>query len=224
MLVALTVMCLVCVGLVLIAEGRPKLAWPGGIAKMIASTAFLGVAWKAGAFQSAPGTAIFIGLVLSWWGDLFLIFQAKPIFLAGLISFFGGHVAYIAAFVLTGLALLYVGIGAGVIVLMGIPVLMWLTPKLTDMKVPVYAYMVVISIMVALSMGAWGETGNWLLPVGAIIFYVSDICVARDRFVAPGPINRYIGLPLYYGGQLILAWAIGWPGILEVTSQGIPGT
>jgi uncharacterized membrane protein YhhN len=207
MLVTLTVICAVGVALVLAAEGRPKLAWPGGIAKMIASTAFLGVAWQAGAFSSGPGIAIFVGLALSWWGDLFLIFRAKPIFLAGLISFFGGHVAYIAAFALAGLSPLYVGIGVAVVVALGVPVLLWLVPKLTEMHVPVYAYMLVISAMVALSAGAWGATGNVLLPVGAFLFYISDICVARDRFVAPGSINRYIGLPLYYGGQLVLAWS-----------------
>lgn len=208
--IILTIVCAVGVGMVLATEGRPKLAWPGGIAKMIASTAFLGVAWTSGAFSSGPGIAIFVGLVLSWWGDLFLIFRAKPVFLAGLISFFAGHVAYIVAFALAGLSLLHVGAGAAVVVLLGIPVLMWLIPQLTDMHVPVYAYMAVISVMVMLATGAWGATGNGLLPLGAFLFYVSDILVARDRFVAPGPVNRYIGLPLYYGGQLVLAWAVGW--------------
>ena len=41
------------------------------------------------------------------------------------------------------------------------------------------------------------------------MFVVSDLAVARDNFVTPGFTNRLSGLPLYYGGQLLLAWAAG---------------
>ena len=47
------------------------------------------------------------------------------------------------------------------------------------------------------------------LRLGAVLFYLSDIMVARDRFVAPGFANRLVGLPLYFGGQLLLAWSAG---------------
>ncbi len=43
---------------------------------------------------------------------------------------------------------------------------------------------------------------------GAVSFYVSDLSVARDRFLAPGFSNRIWGLPLYYGGQPLLAWSV----------------
>jgi hypothetical protein len=34
---------------------------------------------------------------------------------------------------------------------------------------------------------------------------VSDLFVARDRFVQPGFVNRLLGLPLYYAAQAMLA-------------------
>jgi uncharacterized membrane protein YhhN len=43
------------------------------------------------------------------------------------------------------------------------------------------------------------------LWVGALLFYVSDLAVARNRFVAPGFANRAWGLPAYYAGQMLLA-------------------
>ena len=43
------------------------------------------------------------------------------------------------------------------------------------------------------------------IPTGAVLFYVSDLFVARERFVTPGFVNKALGLPLYYGGQLLLA-------------------
>jgi hypothetical protein len=41
--------------------------------------------------------------------------------------------------------------------------------------------------------------------LGAVMFYASDLSVARDRFVKRGFLNRVWGLPLYYAAQLVLA-------------------
>jgi hypothetical protein len=62
--------------------------------------------------------------------------------------------------------------------------------------------------MVALSVGTTALLGNAWITVGAVMFYLSDLAVARDRFVAPGFTNRVWGLPLYYGAQLILALTV----------------
>ena len=43
---------------------------------------------------------------------------------------------------------------------------------------------------------------------GAAMFCVSDLSVARDRFVSPGFVNGAWGLPLYFGGQLLLAASV----------------
>jgi len=129
-----------------------SLGWgrtPGGVAKMIASTAFLVLAWHGGALKSPYGCGLLAGLFLSWWGDLFLIFREPRVFLAGLVSFLLGHVAYVTAFLLYGIAPLWSLAAAGALVAVAIPVVLWLAPKLGDMRAPVYAYIVVISLMVA---------------------------------------------------------------------------
>ena len=46
-------------------------------------------------------------------------------------------------------------------------------------------------------------------PEGDLAFYLSDLGVARQRFVSPGLINRFVGLPLYYGAQLLFAFSTG---------------
>jgi hypothetical protein len=48
-----------------------------------------------------------------------------------------------------------------------------------------------------------------LACAGALSFYVSDVFVARQRFVKSAFLNRLIGLPLYYGGQFMLAFSVG---------------
>jgi uncharacterized membrane protein YhhN len=78
-----------------------------------------------------------------------------------------------------------------------------------ELKAPVVAYIAVISLMVATAASTNTLDADWRIPVGALAFYVSDIFVARDRFAYPGLVNRYVGLPLYFGGQLLLAWAAG---------------
>ena len=71
------------------------------------------------------------------------------------------------------------------------------------------AYIVVITAMLALAVGCWGRPAGGLRLAGATAFYLSDLAVARNRFVAPGPVNRAWGLPLYYGGQALLALSVG---------------
>jgi uncharacterized membrane protein YhhN len=78
----------------------------------------------------------------------------------------------------------------------------------------VLGYVIIITLMVA---GAWSVFGSvhlaWegrlLVFVGALGFYVSDVFVARNRFIKPEFLNRLIGLPLYYGGQFLLAFSVG---------------
>jgi uncharacterized membrane protein YhhN len=68
----------------------------------------------------------------------------------------------------------------------------------------VLAYITVITAMVALAAGSVWLRASWTLAAGAVGFYLSDLSVARDRFVAPAFVNRAWGLPLYYAAQLLL--------------------
>jgi uncharacterized membrane protein YhhN len=68
----------------------------------------------------------------------------------------------------------------------------------------------VISLMVWGGFSAtWGRALPWSAALGSLLFYVSDLAVARHRFVRPDFVNRVVGLPLYYAGQFLLALTIG---------------
>ena len=176
--------------------------------KMLTSTGFLAMAIAAGGLHSGYGQMILVALFFSWWGDLFLISGSEKIFLAGLIVFFIGHLGFAGAFLIHGVDWKWFGISAALCLIPLVIILGWLNSHLGSMRIPVYAYIVIISIMVALAAGAWGRGATTLVIVGAIIFYVSDIFVARDRFVTPSPWNGYLGLPLYYIAQMLLAASI----------------
>jgi uncharacterized membrane protein YhhN len=166
--------------------------------------------------QADPGYFrwILAGLLLCLAGDIFLIFFFSRIpFLAGLVSFLAGHILYAIAFfslagpgTANGIAIVFiVAISGGVFA--------WLRPHLGKMLVPVIAYIAIITVMVigALSL-AETETvrfpGRALALAGAILFYLSDIFVARQRFATRNYFNRAVGLPLYFAGQFMIAFSI----------------
>jgi uncharacterized membrane protein YhhN len=155
------------------------------------------------------------GLILCLIGDFFLALPQKAMFLAGLISFLLGHVLYVLAFFfVASISGLIIWPGVAVVLIVSGSVFLWLRPHLGGMKVPVFFYVVIISLMV---IGAWSILIDCSLTMesrivifaGALLFYVSDIFVARDRFLKKEFLNRLIGLPLYYAGQFLLAFSVG---------------
>lgn len=70
---------------------------------------------------------------------------------------------------------------------------------------PVITYLVVIGVMVAVAMGAAFGAGMWAVGVGGVMYAVSDLSVARRRFIASRFIEQLWGLPLYFGAQFLLA-------------------
>jgi uncharacterized membrane protein YhhN len=144
--------------------------------------------------------------VLSFVGDVLLIPRGtKVTFLLGLGSFLAAHIAYAFAFVVHGVDTKYVGGAAAVLALGGAPLAQWLFPKVdAAMRAPVAGYVVAITAMVALAAGAFGDGAKATLLAGAVLFYASDLTVARERFVKRSMWNGIVGLPLYYAAQLLL--------------------
>jgi uncharacterized membrane protein YhhN len=114
-------------------------------------------------------------------------------------------VAYALAFVVRGVDTQGVLVGSAILVVAGVPLARWLFPHVQGaMAGPVAAYVVAITAMVVLAIGAVADGARITLAIGAALFYLSDLCVARERFVKRSPWNGIIGLPLYYASQLLL--------------------
>ena len=177
------------------------------LAKPLASSAFIAVALANGATATSYGWLVLAALALSWLGDVLLIPDDDRVFRAGVAAFGLAHVAYLAAFVLRGVDLSSAAPAAVAAACAVILAARWLRPHVpADMKLPVNAYMAIISAMVVAAAGA-AHADPWIL-VGALLFYASDLLVARQRFVSPSPWNPSIGLPLYYAAQLVLAYTV----------------
>ena len=182
---------------------------PAIAAKLIASTAFIAVAVRSGAMASRYGRLILLGLALSWCGDMFLTGESRLAFLAGLSAFLLGHVAYVTAFVRHGYQRGWVYAAAVPVTALAIAVFAWLEPHTpADLALPVRAYIMVISLMVIFAYGTRGRGGSVLIPVGATLFFLSDLSVAALRLVQTDYPTYVLGLPFYYAGQVCLALSV----------------
>jgi uncharacterized membrane protein YhhN len=159
--------------------------------------------------------SILAGLIFCMLGDVFLIFvNSKKLFMAGLASFLIGHIFYgIAFFTTSSPGVLTLGV-AIVTIAVSSTIFIKLRPYLGKMTIPVFAYVVIITVMVIGAATLMGDTrlgsiGRSLAFFGAIFFYCSDMFVARQRFVKKDFINRLIGLSLYYVGQFMIAYSVG---------------
>lgn len=197
----------VAVAALLVAEHGER-AWLQRTAKLAASSGFLWAAWSGGGFDSGFGRTMFAGLIACAVGDACLLSRAHRWFLAGLVAFALGHVGYAAAFIGADVVWSSAAMLAGALLVPAVVVWRWLGPHVAaDMRVPVLAYIAIITAMVACAWTCDPPGGPWWVRIGATAFYLSDLAVARDVFVRRAFVNRLWGLPLYYGAQLMLATA-----------------
>ena len=160
---------------------------------------------------------ILAGLVFGLIGDVCLALPGNRAFRIGLFAFLGGHLLYVWAFIDLARPEDWASPVQLVVLVASIGAFAWLRPHLGRMMVPVVVYLVVITLML---MGAWAvfrhpgleATCRGIIWTGALCFYLSDLFVARQRFVTNQYLNRLIGLPLYYVGQFLLAFSVGLVG------------
>ncbi|CAN5716016.1 lysoplasmalogenase [soil metagenome] len=215
---ALTIACCIgCVGFIAaesFAAHRTRV-----FAKLLASASFVALglnALPASAAYASFAHWIAIGLVLGAIGDIALLGDSTPAFMSGLVAFLLGHIAYVIAAAqlvsptdwpaLGGVAIA-APIAAAAIALV------WLWPHLGNLRGAVIAYVLAIVLMViaaiAVARGArLPDPQRMRFVVGAILFFISDLSVARNRFIEKSVKNLVWGLPAYFAGQLLIAWTL----------------
>jgi len=148
------------------------------------------------------------GLVFSILGDIFLMLPGDR-FQAGLASFLVTHLLYITAFS-AGLSELFWEPALPIFFLASLSILL-LSRSLGKMKLPVYFYIVVISVMTWAAWSRWmGEprTGSLLAASGAALFMFSDLILALNRFKRKFESAQALNLLSYYCAQLLIALSV----------------
>jgi len=157
---------------------------------------------------------VFAGLIFSLFGDSFLMFAGSDVyfFLYGLVSFLLAHIVYSMAFFRdfknNPQASKYYG--HLMLFLMGVFSLSyysWIRDYLNDFRIPVMAYMIVISIMAILASYRYKRVNLLsfrLIYWGAIFFVISDSALAYNKFVEPFSFAGILIMSTYMIAQYLI--------------------
>ena len=156
-----------------------------------------------------------LGLLLSLAGDVLLLISPDRLFLPGLVAFLLAHIAYVIGFNIPvpemsvwGIALaVFIGLGGARVVRRIIAALA--AQGQGRMRMPILVYSIVISLMILSAMlkltdVKWEAGAALLVSLGAILFYISDIILAWNKFVSPLQHGRIYNIAAYHLGQIAL--------------------
>ncbi len=155
------------------------------------------------------------GLICSWLGDMFLMidFLNPNLFLAGLGSFLVAHVLYILAYRASvrhhskPSFLRQNWFYALPLVAFGTFFYVFIVDKLAQLQIPVLIYALVILTMNIFALNRYGRShphSFWLIFIGAILFMISDFCIAIHKFVTPLPQSGLLIMSTYILAQYLI--------------------
>lgn len=169
--------------------------------------------------SNAPKERLFFALALffSLAGDVFLMFKNDDLFIFGLGSFLIGHLAYIISFA-GRIKEAQVSIGGKVLsaipFVIFVAVFLWFLypnimgdPETAPIFAPVVVYACIIATMGFTSLlrrKAVSDFGFWMVFGGALLFILSDSCIAINKFVSPLEQPGLIIMSTYGMAQFLL--------------------
>ncbi len=172
---------------------------------LTASTGFVLVALLGGAMRHRYGRLVLAALVCCWTWDV-----VGPVnFQLGALAFLVAHLLLIPA-ILTRKPHYRLAAAAALatVAVSGASLVMFWPSVPANEQALILAYSAIISVMVSLALGA--GTKLRLLPSAAVLFYVSDLFVARWRYLEEDW-NGLVCYPLYYTACLLFACTVANP-------------
>ncbi|HSG45463.1 MAG TPA: lysoplasmalogenase [Anaerolineales bacterium] len=154
-----------------------------------------------------------IGILFSLAGDIFLMISVDRMFINGLVAFLLAHIAYLVGFqnelmeVTAWSVLLIVLLAINGVRLIRKIVSSIKAKGQTRLVYPVIVYAIVITVMLYAAMTTisnpdWTTRASFLVSVGAFLFYLSDLILAWNKFVAPIKNGRILNIAAYHLGQI----------------------
>lgn len=187
------------------------------IAKPLAMVVLLGLLIYECGLSEAPMLCFTLAIILSLAGDIFLMINPTGLsrrwFTLGLVAFLFAHLAYIA-----GLNIPLPDVSPfwslSLAIVLSLTVARFLRQIITSLRnkglqwlvIPVAIYGTVITLMLlsallTLSRSDWSFPGASMVSLGALLFYISDLVLAWDRFVSPVNNGQLVNMITYHLGQ-----------------------
>lgn len=151
---------------------------------------------------------IFVGLVFSAVGDAFLIWQDHGYFEHGLLMFAVAHILYASAFGMRPLALrtgLVIGVLSGLCYALLYPGLSGAFTYLVGVYVALISFMGWRAMAGLRLVGAAWRWTELAAGGGALLFILSDLTIALNKFCFPVPYSRALIMSTYYAAQMLIA-------------------
>jgi len=169
----------------------------------LGSACFVLLAVASGALTTRYGRVILIALLCCATGDVL----GPRNFLMGVAAFLLGHLMFITAFFTRGISGRRLIVTLPFVLVSTFLILSWIYPHVSASdRLLVLAYIAAISIMLIVAGGASAYPTGRLILIAAILFYISDIFVARWKYVSQDPFNGFFCYPLYYAACTCFAW------------------
>ncbi len=182
------------------------------IFKPAAAFGFILLAIQFGALETDFGRLVIAGLFACAIGDVFLLSRKRvSLFKSGMAAFAIGHLLYIIAAKQIISQDLSAGIYIGtwlIGIVLGLATFYVLKPNLSqDMLWPVGIYTLIISAMIVYALQTDFTGAHKYFLLAAILFAISDVFVARDRFIKASPKNAFVITPFYFAAQALFAFS-----------------
>jgi len=150
------------------------------------------------------GKLLFAALLLSAGGDIALALNEGQYFTVGLGFFLVAHIVYIVAFSRDFKAQRSRIPIAVLLAVYAVAIAIIMTDSLEEMTIPVYVYMVVITLMGIFA--AFRGPKSKLVLYGALSFIVSDSILAINEFMVSVPASDYLVMLTYYLAQFLIIY------------------
>jgi uncharacterized membrane protein YhhN len=179
------------------------------IFKPVAALSFVFISFKIGALESGYGRLILFSLALCAVGDILLLNRKLKIsFFCGMLVFAIAHLLFSLSFIKSStfdFASLVTFLP--LIMILGCINFMYLLPRMPHKFKPfILLYGLAIFMMITSAYTFMYE--QKLILIAAIFFVLSDIFVAKDRFIKRSTKNALLITPLYFAAQGLFAFSV----------------
>ncbi|MFT4833265.1 MAG: putative membrane protein YhhN [Flavobacteriaceae bacterium] len=153
-----------------------------------------------------------VGLIFSWVGDMLLTQESEMYFLGGLGAFLVAQLIYTLVMHKSAFdKIVFKSRPLIPIMVFGVILLALLIPNTGSLAFPIIIYAFCILLMVSSAVLRRGLTSddsfNYTI-IGAVLFVLSDSCIAIDKFVTPIPLAGFFIMTSYIFAQYYIVKGI----------------
>ncbi|HOF39567.1 MAG TPA: lysoplasmalogenase family protein [Candidatus Hydrogenedentes bacterium] len=183
---------------------------PAGLLAFVLAAAVLGTAYTGNGLGRAYGRTVVLATIFALVGELFL-FQGSGLLLIGALSFLAAHGAFLIAFWIRGFSLGWsMGTALPLLAISGASYFWLHTDASVEMEIALIGFGLVLTTMTVFGIATVGADSGYLILLGAIGFYVSDLLFARALVfdLRAGLGDTLCALPFRHVALLLFAFSI----------------